>query len=165
MHTSARAWLGQRGGPPAEIQFRLQGCGGRVSIPVTYLCKRNVLTATPTHGMRTTPHLWMQHHVHGTLWLHHVGANLMVHLLRYRSVSHHRNPTELFIPRNGNDLGSDQVFARFFSLNDFFLGWLPEDFNSEIEFDGDRTRNQGHVQPVLSSLGHIPFPSHDDKEY
>jgi hypothetical protein len=39
MDTAARAWLGQRGGPPAGIPFRLQRLIERVSIPVTFFMR------------------------------------------------------------------------------------------------------------------------------
>jgi hypothetical protein len=64
-------------------------------------------------GLRTIPHLWIHHHVHGTLWIHHV-YNVVIHLLKYRAVSYHRNP-------NWNDLGSDHDFLGFspYYLEDF----------------------------------------------
>jgi hypothetical protein len=69
-------------------------------------------------GLRTIPHLWIHHHVHGSLCIHHV-FNVMDHLLKYRSVSYHRNP-------NWNDHGSDHDFLGFspYYLERFFKLWV-----------------------------------------
>jgi hypothetical protein len=99
--------------------------------------------------------LCIPHHVHGP------PAHVKVTTYVYRDGTHCWNTILLVIVVTLIEMISQPItyLLRFSPWKLLLPGWLPWNFDSEIDFDGDRTRSQGYEEPVLISLGHMPFPS------